>query len=368
MRSAGFQKPTIKRPIIFSVGNTTMLYEMLADFITTKMRMSHVYQPVMLMTLLTRGGKCHERDIATDLLIRDESQIEYYTQITNNMVGQVLRRHQIVERDRTTKTYSLPGYETLTGDQKATLIDLCRARLDAFLEARGKAIYDHRRVSVGYISGTLKYEVLKRARFRCELCGISADEKALEPDHILPRNHGGTDDLSNLQALCYSCNAMKRDRDNADFRAMRQSYEYRESGCVFCEIGGERILAQNELAYAIADAYPVSPLHTLIITKRHVATFFELGQAEVNACTALINEQKNRIQAEDHSVGGFNIGVNNGVSAGQTVDHCHMHLIPRRTGDVDDPRGGIRHTIPGKGYYAEREKSAKEGTNGPVSE
>ena len=75
----------------------------------------------------------------------------------------------------------------------------------------------------------------------------------------------------------------------------------------------ERILAQNELAYAIADAYPVSPLHTLIITKRHVAIFFELGQAEVNACTALINEQKNRIQAEDHSVDGFNIGVNNGA-------------------------------------------------------
>jgi ATP adenylyltransferase len=105
------------------------------------------------------------------------------------------------------------------------------------------------------------------------------------------------------------------------------------------------------LAYAITDAYPVSPFHTLIVTKRHVATFFALGQAEVNACTALINNQKNRIQAEDDSVDGFNIGMNSGASAGQTVDHCHIHLIPRRTGDVDDPRGGIRHTMPGKGYY-----------------
>lgn len=328
-----------------------MLFDTLADFITTKMRMSHVYQPVMLMTLLTKGGKCHERDIASDLLICDESQIEYYTQITNNMVGRVLRDHKIVERDRATKTYTLPGYETLTDDQKAKLIGLCQARLDAFVEARGKAIYDHRRVSVGYISGTLKYEVLKRARFRCELCGISADEKALEPDHILPRNHGGTDNLSNLQALCYSCNAMKRDRDNTDFRAIRESYESRQSSCVFCEISSERILAQNELAYAIADAYPVSPLHTLIITKRHVPTFFELGQAEVNACTALVNQQKTRIQLEDHSVDGFNIGVNSGASAGQIVDHCHIHLIPRRSGDVPDPRGGVRHTIPGKGYY-----------------
>ena len=105
------------------------------------------------------------------------------------------------------------------------------------------------------------------------------------------------------------------------------------------------------MAYAIPDAYPVSPFHTLIVTKRHVAAFFALGQAEVNACTALINNQKNRIQAEDDSVDGFNIGMNSGASAGQTVDHCHIHLIPRRTGDVDDPRGGIRHTMPGKGYY-----------------
>jgi ATP adenylyltransferase len=329
-----------------------MIYDTLTDFITKKMRMSHIYQPVMLMALLKKGGKCHEREIASDLLIHDESQIEYYTNITNNMVGRVLRDHKIVERDKTTKTYTLPGFDSLTADQKNRLINLCKSRLDDFVEARGKAIYDHRRVSVGYISGTLKYEVLKRARFRCELCGISADEKALEVDHIIPRNHGGTDDLTNLQALCYSHNAMKRDRDDTDFRAIRESYDYRKTGCIFCEISTDRILAQNELAYAIADAYAVSPLHTLIISKRHVGTFFELGQAEVNACTALINQQKKQIEAEDHSVNGFNIGVNNGASAGQTVEHCHVHLIPRRSGDVADPRGGVRHTIPGKGYYA----------------
>ena len=328
-----------------------MSYEILFDFIDKKMRMSHIYQPVMLMALLSKGGKCHEREIASELLARDESQIEYYTQITNNMVGRVLRDHQIVERDRATKTYTLLGYETLSAEQKSALTNLCQKRLDAFIEARGRAIYDHRRVSVGYISGTLKYEVLKRARFRCELCGISADEKALEPDHIVPRIHGGTDDLTNLQALCYSCNAMKRDRDDTDFRAIRESYADREPDCLFCEMNSERIVAQNELAFAIPDGYPVTPLHTLIIPKRHVSTFFELGQAEINACTFLVKDQKKRIEAEDHSVDGFNIGMNNGVSAGQTINHCHIHLVPRRTGDVDDPRGGVRHTLPGKGYY-----------------
>jgi ATP adenylyltransferase len=328
-----------------------MTYETLFDFIDKKMRMSHIYQPVMLMALLSKGDKCHERDIASELLARDESQIEYYTQITNNMVGRVLRDHQIVERDRESKTYRLLGYEKLSAEQKNALRDLCQKRLDAFVEARGRAIYDHRRLSVGYISGTLKYEVLKRAQFHCELCGISADEKALEPDHIVPRRHGGTDDLTNLQALCYSCNAMKRDRDNTDFRAIRESYAYRKAGCLFCEIDRERILAENELAYVIYDAYPVTPLHALVIPKRHAGTFFELGQAEVNACTALIDQQKERIEAEDHLVDGFNIGMNNGASAGQTINHCHIHLIPRRSGDVADSRGGVRHTMPGKGYY-----------------
>ena len=102
------------------------------------------------------------------------------------MVGGVLRRHKIVERDKATKTYRLLGYDTLSVEQKSALANLCLKKLDAFIETRGRAIYDHRRVSVGYISGTLKYEVLKRARFRCELCGISADEKALEVDHIVP--------------------------------------------------------------------------------------------------------------------------------------------------------------------------------------
>jgi ATP adenylyltransferase len=326
-------------------------YERLFNFINERMRMSHIYQPVMLLSLLTSQGKCHERDIARELLIRDESQIEYYTQITNNMVGRVLRDHEIVERDRSTKTYKLLGFESLTEEQRRTLIELCQKRLEAFIEARGKSIYDHRRVSVGYISGTLKYEVLKRARFRCELCGISAEEKALEVDHIIPRNLGGNDDQSNLQALCYSCNAMKCDRDSTDFRDIRESYMHREPGCLFCEINGDRILTESELAYAIPDGFPVSPLHTLIIPKRHVGTFFELGQAEINACTLMLNSQKSRIETEDHTVDGSNIGMNNGTSAGQTINHCHIHLIPRRTGDVENPQGGVRHAIPGKGYY-----------------
>lgn len=121
--------------------------------------------------------------------------------------------------------------------------------------------------------------------------------------------------------------------------------------CLFCTIPPERVVAQNELAYAIRDGFPVTPLHALVIPKRHVADFFGLTEPEITACTELLRELKQSTTAEDPSVVGFNIGINAGAAAGQTVFHCHIHFIPRRTGDVENPRGGVRHLIPGKGFY-----------------
>ena len=328
-----------------------MIYDELVDFISNRMRMSHIYQPVMLISLLENGGVCHQSVIAKEILFHDQSQVEYYTRITNNMVGRVLRNHKIVERDRSTKNYHLCGFEELSTTQVSVLIYLCQQRLHAYVQSRGERIFEHRRKTSGYISGSIKYQVLKRSKFHCELCGISADEKALEVDHIIPKNIGGSDDIDNFQALCYSCNAMKRDRDSTDLRQVRESYSIRDSECVFCSMDSSSFVASNELAIVVRDGYPVTDLHSLIIPIRHVNDYFELGQAEINACTQLLNESKAEIEDSDQSVSGFNIGVNNGESAGQTIFHCHIHLIPRRDDDVDDPRGGIRHTIPGKGFY-----------------
>jgi len=123
------------------------------------------------------------------------------------------------------------------------------------------------------------------------------------------------------------------------------------NSCLFCNIPPERIVAENALAYAVRDGYPVTPDHTLVIPKRHVDDFFGLSEAEVLACTELLHRVKQEIVGEDPTVAGFNIGMNAGAAAGQTVFHCHMHLIPRRVGDVESPRGGVRHLIPGKGHY-----------------
>lgn len=328
-----------------------MTFDDLADFLQNRMRMSHVYQPLMISCLLLNRGRATVTEIARAILSHDESQVEYYEKITNEMVGRVLRNRQVVTKEG--PTYSLNGFEKLTEDEIRVLVQLCQQRLDDYLARRGDRMWQHRRLAEGYISGTLRYEILRRAKFRCELCGISAEEKALQVDHIVPRNKGGVDDLSNLQALCYTCNAMKRDRDDTDFRRVAEAYHHREAGCIFCEMPPERLVIENRLAFLIMDKYPVTTGHTLVIPKRHAPTYFELGRPEINACNHLLEQGKARIEQDDPSVVGFNIGMNSGKAAGQTVLHCHIHLIPRRADDVVDPRGGVRHVIPGKGFYAQ---------------
>jgi diadenosine tetraphosphate (Ap4A) HIT family hydrolase len=112
----------------------------------------------------------------------------------------------------------------------------------------------------------------------------------------------------------------------------------------------DRVLGQNALAVWIRDAYPVSPGHSLVIPRRHVASFFEITPDERGAILELLDAAKAAAVAEFRP-DGFNIGINDGPAAGQTVPHLHMHLIPRYTGDLADPRGGVRWVIPSKADY-----------------
>jgi ATP adenylyltransferase len=123
------------------------------------------------------------------------------------------------------------------------------------------------------------------------------------------------------------------------------------STCPFCDIDMNRVIESNEYALSFLDEYPVTKLHTLVIPKRHVATYFDLSDEERECIHELLKFNRARIQGEDSSVEGFNIGWNCGEVAGQTVFHAHVHLIPRRKNDVENPRGGVRHLIPGKGVY-----------------
>jgi diadenosine tetraphosphate (Ap4A) HIT family hydrolase len=319
-------------------------FERLKEFLNSQMRMTHVYQPVMIRTLLASNGAASVTEIAKALLAEDRAQIEYYEQITKRMVGFVLTKNrQITEKHG--QKYILKGFDQLSTDEITSLIAICDEKRHDFLETRSDP-WSHRRNADGYVSGTIRYEVLKRAGSRCELCGVSTEFRALEIDHIIPRSKGGSDDISNFQVLCTSCNATKNNRDATDFRGVLASYKERKADCLFCEIPKDRVILENELAYAVRDGFPVTPLHSLVIPKRHVETFFDLYQPERNAIFQLVDQLKADIENSDASVSGFNIGMNSGQSAGQTIFHCHVHVIPRRDGDMPDPKGGVRGVIP----------------------
>ncbi len=331
-----------------------MTYQKLHSFISEKMSMSHIYQPLMLIEMLKNSdGRASVKDIAQAILNKDPTQIEYFSQVVKNMVGKVLtKNHEIATKGK--DAYLLIGSEELSNEQVKELIQLCEQKIAEFEAKRGESIWNHRRRGHRPISGSIRYEVLSRARGRCELCGITNEEKMLEVDHIFPKSLGGKDDLSNYQALCYSCNAAKRNTDDTDFRLFKTMFEHREENCLFCDIqtkDRKRVIAENNLAYAIRDGFPVTEGHTLFIPKRHVSDYFGLVQSEVNAINLLIQEQRTFLMASDSKIEGFNIGMNCGEVSGQTVFHCHVHLIPRRRGDVANPRGGVRHIIADKGFY-----------------
>ncbi len=121
--------------------------------------------------------------------------------------------------------------------------------------------------------------------------------------------------------------------------------------CIFCDPDASKVYLESDLAYALWDSYPVSPLHTLIIPRRHASDYFALTSEELLACDDLLRRASAALTERDPTITGFNIGANIGEVAGQTIFHCHIHLIPRRRGDVEMPRGGVRHLMPGKGSY-----------------
>ena len=121
--------------------------------------------------------------------------------------------------------------------------------------------------------------------------------------------------------------------------------------CLFCNSKKSGIAHENELAYACYDTYPVSNLHCLIIPKRHLSDYFDLTNDELIACNDLIKKMRFEITAKDKTVKAFNIGTNAGKISGQSIMHCHIHLIPRRDGDVENPQGGVRSVIPKNQHY-----------------
>lgn len=122
------------------------------------------------------------------------------------------------------------------------------------------------------------------------------------------------------------------------------------TGCPFCSITPEKMIAHDALTFTVRDTLPVSPGHTLILPKRHIAGIFEATKEEVAALWEAVQQARAQLLKE-FSPDGFNIGINDGLASGQTILHLHIHIIPRYKGDMPDPRGGIRWIFPDKAVY-----------------
>jgi len=323
-----------------------MTFDDLLDFIENKMRMSHVYQPLLIKSLVEAGGTATVRQLATAFLTQDESQLLYYEKRIKEMPIKVLSRHEIIKCQG--DLVSLAA-NTLTFVQRAKIKMLCEQRLQEYVQKRGLSLWDYRLSEDDPVPDSLRYQALKASGDRCALCGATKDERPLDVDHIIPRSRGGKNELSNLQVLCSKCNRSKGNKDATDFRVQQeQPTDY----CFFCNPANvSQKVAENSSVYAVEDNYPVSPHHALIVPFRHTPDYFTMTTQERHDAEDLLRYLRNKISSMDSKVIGFNMGANCGDAAGQTIMHAHIHLIPRRTGDTPNPRGGVRGVIPERMAY-----------------
>lgn len=198
-----------------------MTASQLKDFLTRRMSMSEVYQPVIIKELLEHGGSCSKEHLAARLADHDASVQEYYQRILMRYPKETLAKHGVVHYDRTTKTFSLSLEAPSKLDEE--LIQLCDQRIEEWVSKRSR--------QADAVPSSLRYDVLKAARGKCQLCGIPSTIRSIEVDHIIPKSRADrygkvhvegraipVNDIENLQALCFRCNRAKRDGDDTDWR------------------------------------------------------------------------------------------------------------------------------------------------------
>ncbi len=324
-----------------------MNFAEIKDFLLYRMRLSHIYQPLLIKSLIDVGGYATVRQLAMVFVGYDEALLQQYERTLKNMPIKVLKKHDIIETDGLLVSLNVKKLSML---EKAEIKKICDEKIQDYIIKRGLSIWDYRLLDQSPIRDSLRYRLLKESKGKCTLCGASNRDTVLDIDHIIPVSKGGKTVYENLQVLCAKCNRSKGNKDKTSFKDY--GIDTVDGNCIFCNSikSGSHII-ENELAVALLDNFPVTKGHTLIVPKRHIANYFEASGFEHDAFQELLQIRQKEIKENDIKVSGFNVGINVGESAGQTIHHLHIHLIPRRDGDAKNPRGGVRGVIPSKQKY-----------------
>ncbi|RNJ80344.1 MAG: HNH endonuclease [Nitrosopumilus sp. H8] len=296
-----------------------MNYEELEHFIRKKMRMTHIYQPIIIMMLLKSKDSTASIDaIARRLLNNDESQLEYYKKVGKRWPRQTLKKHGVVDYDD--DVYTLLLDKKITENQKTDLLELCNEKLKYFIDKNPK-IMRFRELDKLSVSGSVRYDILSRSKGVCVACGARSTQAMLHVDHIKPRSLGGKTEPSNLQALCYKCNTQKRNRDNLDFLKWHTRLkESRKSSCLLCSEEGD--VLSNGMAHFLHPRKPDVKMHMVVAPTRHVRSFIDLIPAERQLCLNLVDQAIIHIKGKsstEFDVTGFD----------RSSDHFCIDIIPK---------------------------------------
>ena len=274
-----------------------MKYESLEKFIKVDMKMTHIYQPIMIKTLLeSKDNKANKEEIARQFLGIDRAQIEYYKKIVGRWPHTTLKNHNIIEYNKKGQEYTLL-LDDITNEQRERLMELCDLRLKEFID-KDPAIRRLRELDKRSMSGSIRYDILAKSKGVCVACGVSSLKESIHIDHIIPINAGGKDHPDNMQALCYKCNTQKRDRDDTNFMLWHKRLQFRKPKCDMCTTDVKYDI-ENNLAYCVLSK---ADKPSIVAPKRHVGSFLEMIEAERSLCITLVDRAVNYLKVHNNEI------------------------------------------------------------------
>lgn len=331
-----------------------MTYDDLFDFVSQRDGL-HYRKPVALINILLESEgiatirQLAERVFAEDLSRHKESTILAYERLLTSGSARTLQALAVIELTGDVVRLSV---DRLTPGQTSQLKALCEQQI---LTLACRRVVDPCEESGIKDSGAFepvpdeaRHLALQTANGRCMLCGVPASQTKLEVCHAVRPQCGGSNEPANLQVLCVACARSKVEQERSDVRRIAQAYK---ADCKFCFRREEWTVAEHGSVWALRDSYPVTEGHHLVIPKRHASDLFAMTERERLEADRLIQQVCVKLVSADPTIEGFNVGMNCGPEAGQSVIHAHWHVIPRRKGDSKGKKGGVRGVIPEKMAY-----------------